>query len=210
MHLRTKKNSLKLFSNKLSYLIFAITFCFISLGFIFSLGKIKIVSTNNSVNIKHTKQTDRSFILNTTNILEDKDGNKIFVKLVSSLKDKETGLSNTSTLKIYEENGHIFTEGLLFIFDKAQVLTFWMKDMNFDLDLIWLNDYKDGNGVTNGKLKIVHVEKNISKESYNKKFPTLSKVYKNPQDKLAKYVLEINSGLFDKMNLKVGDEIKFQ
>ena len=199
-HLRSKRNSLKIFFHKFSSLILALAFCFLSLGFLFSLGKIKIIPRHNSY----------VFHLPVTKVLQDKSGNKIFVKLASSQREQEVGLSQTPALRIYQENGKIFTEGLLFIFDRAQVLTFWMKDMKFDLDLVWLNDQGEGDKMPNGKLKVVHLAKNVSKDSYHKENPSLSTLYQNPGDKLAKYVLEISAGLSEKIDLQVGDEISLQ
>jgi uncharacterized membrane protein (UPF0127 family) len=73
-----------------------------------------------------------------------------------------------------------------------------MKDMKFDLDMIWLDE----------NFKIVHIEKNALASSYDKNNPSLSKIFSNNESgNLAKYVLEINSGLTNKMNLKIGDSL---
>lgn len=85
---------------------------------------------------------------------------------------------------------------MLFVFENEQTTNFWMKDMNFDLDMIWLDkDYK-----------IVHIEEKAKANSYNPKNPSESKIFSNG-NKLAKYVLETNAGLVNKMNLKVGDNL---
>jgi len=82
-------------------------------------------------------------------------------------------------------------EGMLFIFSQKQNLTFWMKDMNFPLDIIWINDNK-----------IIKIDKNLSPEgesptrAYNSKIPV-------------NYVLEVNAGYSDAHNIKVGDEVKY-
>ncbi len=71
-----------------------------------------------------------------------------------------------------------------------------MKDMNFNLDMIWLDS----------NYKIVHIENNAKASSYNPSNPDSSKTFTNSSD-LARYVLEINSGLAKEMNLKVGDRL---
>jgi len=85
--------------------------------------------------------------------------------------------------------------GMLFVFDNSGSHPFWMKDTKISLDMIWL----DQNG------KIVHYET----ASPEPNIPiTQLKVYKNPTP--SKYVLELNAGDFDKLNLKIGDIIKIK
>lgn len=81
-------------------------------------------------------------------------------------------------------------EGMLFIFKTAGNEGFWMKDMNFSLDIIWMDENFD----------IVHIEKSLTPETYPKIF------YPNAQ---ALYVLEVNAGLTDKLGVKVGDRVRF-
>lgn len=82
-------------------------------------------------------------------------------------------------------------EGLLFVFDTPGRYGFWMKDMNFPLDIIWIN--QDG--------IVVSIERDISPESYATK-----KVFMNQAD--ASYVLEINAGLAKKFGLYLGSKVK--
>lgn len=82
-------------------------------------------------------------------------------------------------------------EGMLFVFDITSEYGFWMKDMNFPIDMIWIAE--DG--------KIVYIKKDARPELY-------PEVY--IPDRKAKYVLEVVSGFSDKNNIKLGDEIKFE
>ena len=100
------------------------------------------------------------------------------VDLVSSKIDREMGLSNRS--------GMCSDCGMLFIFEKRGIYPFWMKDMKFYIDIIWI----DGN-------QIVKIEKDISYEGGREKLM-------NPKV-MADKVLEINSGKSDEFGLKVGD-----
>ena len=77
-------------------------------------------------------------------------------------------------------------DGMLFVFPKLGIYPFWMKDMQFSLDIIWLDE----------KCAITHIEKNASPETYPKSFTP---------DKNSLYVLEINAGFAEKNNLKTGD-----
>ncbi len=81
-------------------------------------------------------------------------------------------------------------QGMLFIFQEEDLHGFWMKDMSFSLDIIWIDS----------DLKIVHIEKSISPETYPKVF--------SPKTKNL-YVLEIPAGQADLLKINVGDRVKF-
>lgn len=102
------------------------------------------------------------------------------------IADEETerikGLSGRDTLA---ENS-----GLLFVFEKEAYYSIWMKEMNFPIDIAWLDKNK----------KIVHLESNVSPDTYPKTF-----VSKEP----ALYVLEVSAGFFTKNNIKAGDQAEF-
>lgn len=81
-------------------------------------------------------------------------------------------------------------EGMLFVFDKSGQYAFWMKDMNFPLDIIWIDE----------DMKVVYIQKNALPESYPESFLP---------EKNAKYVLEVYANFADKNNLKEGDTVLF-
>ena len=81
-------------------------------------------------------------------------------------------------------------KGMLFIFPKSFAPSFWMKDMKFSLDIIWI----DENGF------IVAISKNVSPNTYPATFSPSSPV---------KYVLEVNAGWSDKNNIKEGGIVKY-
>jgi len=89
------------------------------------------------------------------------------------------GLSGTESLKS--------NEGMLFVFDRPDNYSIWMKDMNYSLDIIWLNESKE----------IIYIEENISPKTYPKLFV--------PSEK-ALYVLEVNAGFVENSGIKVGDQ----
>lgn len=93
----------------------------------------------------------------------------------------EKGLSGRPELGGYE--------GMLFVFQKPDKYGFWMKDMNFSLDIIWLDN----------DLRVVHIEKSVSPKTY-------PKVFYPESDSM--YVLEISAGQSDKAELKIGDTIE--
>lgn len=76
----------------------------------------------------------------------------------------------------------------LFIFNTDERHGFWMKDMLFSIDMIWVN--KD--------LEIVHIEHSVSPETYPESFrPPVP----------ARYVIETVAGFAQTHSLTVGDRI---
>jgi uncharacterized membrane protein (UPF0127 family) len=113
----------------------------------------------------------------------------IFAQIADSENERSLGLSFTKQL---DENA-----GMLFIFDDTSVKNFWMRDMLFDIDIIWLDENK----------QVVGFFENVSKDSYNKKYPDSSRVYRSPDS--TKYVLEVNAGVLEKLKIKVSDKLNF-
>lgn len=81
--------------------------------------------------------------------------------------------------------------GMLFVFDHRDRFSFWMKDMEFPLDMIWIDD-----------TKIVDISKNVPVQT-GYPLPTFS-----PHVPVNR-VLEINAGLSDKYGFQVGDTVTY-
>ncbi len=79
---------------------------------------------------------------------------------------------------------------LVFQFEKEERQGFWMKDMYFPIDMVWVDQNK----------KIVHIESEVSPNTFPKVF--------NPEEK-ALYVIELNSGEVLQNKIKIGDFINF-
>lgn len=80
--------------------------------------------------------------------------------------------------------------GMLFVFPEEDRYPFWMKGMQFDLDIIWI---KGG--------KIAGIERRVSHEQNNLKVL-------RPEVKIDS-VLEVKAGLSDEWGIKAGDEVRF-
>ena len=80
-------------------------------------------------------------------------------------------------------------KGMLFIFDKSEEHSFWMKNTVMSLDIIFINENKE----------IVKIHKNT------KPFSTESL----PSMKPSMYVVEVQAGFTDKYGIKEGDKIDF-
>ena len=81
-------------------------------------------------------------------------------------------------------------KGMLFVFEKEDIYPFWMKNTLIPLDMIWIDS----------NYKIVFIGKNMQ-PCRTSTCPEI-----NPEAK-AKYVLEINSGISEKLRLKVGEDV---
>jgi len=81
-------------------------------------------------------------------------------------------------------------EGLFFIFNQPGFYPFWMKEMNFSIDIIWLDENK----------KIVDIDKNIPPQSFPQLFQSRRPV---------QYVLEVNAGFANRHQIGIGQQAQF-
>lgn len=114
------------------------------------------------------------------NIIEI-NGKEIKVEIADTPELQYLGLSNRESL--------CANCGMLFKFNDKQIRTFVMHNMNFPLDIIWI----DGN-------MIVGISENLPLEGADYK-----NRYRSPAP--VDYVLEVNAGFAEGNNIKVGDEI---
>lgn len=111
------------------------------------------------------------------------EGKKIKVELALTPQERAQGLSGRSAL--------CAGCGMLFVFEKKGIYPFWMKDMRFDLDILWI----DG-------AKIVQIDRRVP-------FAGGAEIVRSPKIAVDR-VLEIRSGESDRLGLKEGDEIKLE
>lgn len=109
-------------------------------------------------------------------------GQNIKVDLALTEDEQTKGLSGKDKL---DEN-----EGMLFVFSQIGKHNFWMKDMNFPIDIIWLGE----------DMRVVYIKENAHPKTYPETF--------GPEVE-TKYVLEVVSGFSNKNNLKTGDNVLF-
>jgi hypothetical protein len=81
-------------------------------------------------------------------------------------------------------------EGMLFVFPDQAVQCFWMKNMQFSLDMIWLNSNK----------RVEYELSNVSPKSYPKTFCPAQP---------AQYVIELNAGQANSADIHLGQILSF-
>ena len=103
----------------------------------------------------------------------------VSVEIVRTPADRDRGLSGRLSLAP--------DRGMLFLFDHPDTYGFWMPEMQFSIDIIWLN----------ANWQIVDIAPSVAPESYPHVF-----VPKAP----ATFVLEVVSGLSERSGWHEGDQ----
>lgn len=106
--------------------------------------------------------------------------NTFTVYVADTTELRELGLSGTSGLPS--------DSGMLFVFPQAGKYPFWMKDMRYPLDMVWIDDAG----------KVVDITKDAKPESYPTTFA--------PKES-ARWVLELTAGETEKKNIQIGEYV---
>jgi len=107
----------------------------------------------------------------------------IAVEIADASEERALGLGGRGALG---EN-----EGMFFIFEQPGYHAFWMRNMKFPLDIIWIDE----------NFTIVHVQENISPDTFPNQYVSLDP---------ARYVLEVNAGFSEKHSIASGDKVVFE
>lgn len=107
-------------------------------------------------------------------------GNKLNVYIAGSKAAKRLGLSGVRKLA---DN-----QGMIFVFKKPQMPGFWMINMRFALDIIWIDADES----------IISILHNVSPKTYPKRFYP---------SKPVRYVVETKAGYAKEHNISAGDKI---
>lgn len=120
----------------------------------------------------------------------------------SLYKTKEVTIRNTTihalvadsaplqSLGLGGRDGLEVGQGMLFIFAQSGIYPFWMKDMHFAIDIIWISADK----------KIVYMAQDITPSTYPSTFGPSSPV---------RYVLEVPANFAVHNNFQIGDTVAF-
>lgn len=110
---------------------------------------------------------------------------QLTVEVVTSPASLSLGLSGRDA---------IGADGMLFLFNKKRNVTFWMKEMNFNLDIIWIADNR-----------VIGILQNVPKPESGTALTDLP-VYS--PEKAINAVLEIPAGDAKKLGIEIADEVK--
>ncbi|QQG38342.1 MAG: DUF192 domain-containing protein [Candidatus Kaiserbacteria bacterium] len=108
------------------------------------------------------------------------DGQIIRISVADTDEERQLGLSG--------REGLAQDEGMLFIFPEDGLHAFWMKDMLFSIDILWLS----------AEGKIVHIEKSVSPDTFPSSFSPSAP---------ARYVLELPAGFSERYTVMQGDVV---
>jgi uncharacterized membrane protein (UPF0127 family) len=112
-------------------------------------------------------------------------GNKIYrFEIVNSNNGRTQGLSDRI---------EIGSDGMLFVFNQPDFHSIWMKDMLFDLDLIWLKNEV-----------VVDFDLGVSKPESGSSLAKLT-IYQ-PEQKV-NLLIEVAAGFVEQEEIKIGDEL---
>ena len=153
-----------------------------------NLRKTIFISINVSLCVIQLFTFNQSFaeeIVYSHAIVTTSTGEEIPVEVADTLKKRSLGLGKRTSLK----KGW----GMLFVFEKRKPYRFWMKDMQFPLDIIWLDNHR-----------IVHIIHN-AKPVNSRDEP---EIMTSPVP--VNFVLEIAAGRAAELRLKTGQRMKFK
>jgi uncharacterized membrane protein (UPF0127 family) len=142
------------------------------------VGVVLLVGVIGAVYAYKTHKTTEplKFTSNTTQFTAD--GHTFTLEIANTDNKQRLGLGKRSGLP--EDHGMLFT------YDNSASRCFWMKDMQFSIDIIWLDADR----------RVTHIEPNLSPDTYPKAYCPKAG---------AMYVLELRAGMAKTINLKVGD-----
>ena len=103
---------------------------------------------------------------------------RIQVQVAENARERMQGLSGKAFLG---EN-----EGMLFVFEKPGIHGFWMKDMNFAINILWIDKDK----------RVVDITLNVAPDTFPETF--------YPKEPI-QYVLETRAGWVEQSNIVPGD-----
>ena len=109
-------------------------------------------------------------------------GQPVYARIADTADKRHKGLSGTKELAS--------DEAMLFIFDHPSDWGIWMKDMNYSIDIVWLDEDK----------RVVHIERDVSPDTYPRVFRP---------DEGALYVVELPAGFASQHGLGLGQVISF-
>jgi uncharacterized membrane protein (UPF0127 family) len=123
------------------------------------------------------------------------DRQKVTIQLATRSATVEVVNSIASITQGLSGRPEIGSEGMLFILGQTRVPIFWMKDMKFDLDMVWFKDQQ-----------VVDITRMVPKPSPGTPDSKLPLIQPNQP---ADMVLELPAGTAENWGIQVGDSLDF-
>lgn len=108
---------------------------------------------------------------------------RLRVEIADTFETRTKGLSGRESLP----DGR----GVLFVFDKPDKYGFWMKNMNFAIDIIWIDE----------SFEVVGIREKLTPETFPEIFYPPRRV---------KYVLELPAGFSQNQGIDIGSMMYFE
>lgn len=105
------------------------------------------------------------------------------VEIADTPEERSRGLSGRTSLDA--------EKGMLFVFENPDTYQFWMPDMHFPIDIIWIENER-----------VVDIDEQVSNQ-FDPKKPK----YYSPQVPV-RYVLEINAGFAKELGITKGNSVQ--
>ena len=128
---------------------------------------------NKNNNYKENIASQENRILKVGNI-------SVRVDIADTPAFHERGLSGRKTL--------LDGQGMFFIFDHPDIYPFWMKEMNFPIDIIWIDEH----------MSVADITKSVLPSSFPQTFASKVPV---------RYVLEVQAGFAERNGVNTGDQV---
>ncbi len=112
-------------------------------------------------------------------------GQRFDVELADDFEERARGLMYRESIPA--------DHGMLFVHEREEPLAYWMKNTKIPLDILYFD----------AERKLVSIQRGVPTCMAGDRCPNY------PSRGPAKYVLELNAGRSDALNLKPGDEITF-
>ena len=112
------------------------------------------------------------------------DESRIIAEVADTAEKRELGLSGRASMQE--------SDGMLFLFDRRGIYTFWMRGMKIPLDFIWLRDDV-----------IIDLDENVAVDT---ELPLKLYAPDEPVDRM----LEVNAGFAARHGLSVGDALRIE
>lgn len=146
--------------------------------------------TTHDMEVVPREQTLRNAMDSSDTIVSLTAGEQTFrTVVVQESAALQRGLSDSAPL---EQN-----EAMLFVFSQSDKHGFWMKDMNYPIDIIWIDEAK----------KVISVKAHADPSSYSQVDEQSSEIFKPASE--GRYVLETAAGVADKYGISAGVQTDF-